>query len=594
MQLMFLHGLGEGGIDDKWFAALNEQFAKHGWEQLERRAVVSPRYAGALATSQDADLPKPKRKTAHDVAATAEYQCRQIDAARSVISEPDTWVPGISLLDVGIGHQLVNFAARNGPTAGARRLVGQLNRYCTQQGVKAAVLNTIIDQVPNSGEVVLVGHSLGSVILMDLIPLLPPELKIRRVVTIGSPADKTLFAKSRETLAAHFPYPRIGSWLNFYSLGDPVTSNRGLATELSQVQDVRIRFPSDDEASSGGLGHDAARYFQHPAVAQAIAASLFATNDPPRKTSRVRSAMTEDVARMLLALHYRYAVADLLDGNKKVRFEQVIESLRNDFVDSIFAEDKAGNPLPRELHQLAEGNLTPMPKLWDRRAATAELTIIALSNLIAPFEIDTLDEQLQALPKIASALNLSPDDGATIANAIASFKEAVRTETNHKWGKYALGAAGIALIAAGPVGLAAAAPMGLGGAAAMTGGLAAFGPGGMVGGLAAFGGLAGSGAAITASAAGMSSPNQKMQTTELYLRSAVAHAQNALGEEHDEQLPEVLAAFVNDLASQLSKTEALSDKKSASISSLRDDLALAERLQAHVEQISEQDKRTNS
>ena len=50
-----------------------------------------------------------------------------------------------------------------------------------------AVLDAVLASVPTSGELVLVTHSLGTVVGMDLITRLGPEVDLALLVTAGSP-----------------------------------------------------------------------------------------------------------------------------------------------------------------------------------------------------------------------------------------------------------------------------------------------------------------------------------------------------------------------------------------------------------------------
>ena len=46
-------------------------------------------------------------------------------------------------------------------------------------------MRNILDHLPSRGDTVLIGHSLGSVIAIDLLDHLPENLHVRRFVTIG-------------------------------------------------------------------------------------------------------------------------------------------------------------------------------------------------------------------------------------------------------------------------------------------------------------------------------------------------------------------------------------------------------------------------
>lgn len=67
-------------------------------------------------------------------------------------------------------------------------------RYLTKQAINSDVRASLLQQIEavtlrlaDNGPVTLVAHSLGSVIALDLLQDLPPEIRIDRFVTLGSP-----------------------------------------------------------------------------------------------------------------------------------------------------------------------------------------------------------------------------------------------------------------------------------------------------------------------------------------------------------------------------------------------------------------------
>ena len=60
----------------------------------------------------------------------------------------------------------------------------------------------------------LLGHSLGSVVGLDLIRHLPPGVFVRLFVTLGSPLSTPSLWPFVRGLKEDFPYDRVGSWVN--------------------------------------------------------------------------------------------------------------------------------------------------------------------------------------------------------------------------------------------------------------------------------------------------------------------------------------------------------------------------------------------
>jgi hypothetical protein len=84
-----------------------------------------------------------------------------------------------------------------------------------------------------AGGVVVVGHSLGSVIAHDAVAKLlkcstPPAVKA--LVTMGSPLDWVVaLRETQKGNGKNLQVPRSLKWLNFYNTVDPVTLKRGLS-----------------------------------------------------------------------------------------------------------------------------------------------------------------------------------------------------------------------------------------------------------------------------------------------------------------------------------------------------------------------------
>jgi hypothetical protein len=451
--------------------------------------------------------------------------------------------------------------------------VGQIKAYAHQKGIRGAVLQRVLSELPTEGEVVIVGHSLGSVVTVDLISRLPVDLQVRRVVTIGSPANTALLAASRRELIGNFPYKSTNSWLNFFGPRDPVTRARGLARVFSDVQDFRVDI--------GKAGHRSKAYLHNTAVARAVGTAFHKSPMIPRKTTRVRTSLNDDMAAVILELHFRYAVRDAITDKKvKPRYTEAIRIKRADLVEQVWDADSQGVPLPREFHTLAEGETPEIPNYWSVGGLIGQLTILALSDLIAPFEIDIEDAALRAIPVIAEKAGQPTSFGHELRKIVRDFNDTItkKTKPGANWGRIAFAAAGVAVIAIAPYSLIALAPAGAAGAAAMTGGLAALGPGGMMGGIAAIGGIAGTGAAITTAAAvgGRSDSGGRLNAGQLLLATAVTHAQRSMGHQFDDDVWRRATAVAADLSAQVNTLEAISDPKSRSLAALigERDLAL--------------------
>ena len=133
----------------------------------------------------------------------------------------------------------------------------QVRGYVRDDKVRADVMSHILDFLPTYGDIVLIAHSLGSVIAIDLLDHLPEDLQVRRFITIGSPANIRALHEGSERLLKKFPYAHVDDWSNFLNVGDIVTGGRGLASTFPGAQDFLL---------NGISGHDAGTYLGDPAV----------------------------------------------------------------------------------------------------------------------------------------------------------------------------------------------------------------------------------------------------------------------------------------------------------------------------------------
>lgn len=567
MKLIYLHGVGDGDTSRSWLDALNASLVAQGMPAITPEDVIAPQYSDLLsAANAEASVPKPTAggEKVDRSAERAEFIHRQIEAARVVGADPTVQSLGFPLPDFDPADGVLGALAKAMPDKWFADEIGQIRAYVHRKGLRGAVLSRVLEAIPQGGEVVILGHSLGSVVTVDLLSRLPVEVSVRRVVTIGSPANTKLFAVSRRELIGNFPYARTNSWLNFFSTHDPVTRARGLAMVFADVQDFRVNI--------GHIGHSSAAYLGQPPVARAVGNAFHRSALTPPRTRRVTTALTDDTAALILELHFQYAVAEAItDARIKARFTEAVRIRRAELVDHIWEADKTGLPLPRELHQLAEGKTPKVPDHWSTAAMIEQLTILALSDLTAPFEIDIADAAFTALPHFAEQLGLNQDFGDTLAATIRSFNDAITKlgKAGVNWQRWAIAGAGVAVIAIAPIGLVALAPAGAAGAAAMTGGLAALGPGGMAGGLATIGGIAGTGAAITTAATVSGRRGaHRMSSEELLLAVAVAHAQKTLGHDFDDALWSRASTAAAELSAQINTVEAISDPKARSVAAM--------------------------
>lgn len=562
MKIVFLHGIGDGSPDREWLVGLNRGLQSSGHPPIEDQQVIAPRYDSLLMTKGvSAKMPDITYKPKDDTGSRREFEQRQAAVYRLLRDEPTSTAFGFHNVPAG---PMAAVAA-----LGANYLPGfdfdQVRSYVNSEGRRGAVLRYILDQLPRSGNILLIGHSLGSVIAIDLLDHLPEKLRVRRFITIGSPANNAALHAGSERLLKKFPYSRVDDWTNFFSTRDPVTMGRGLAAVFPGAQDFAIDIP-------GVVVHPAERHLSNPAVAKLIGQILYPAKHVVRPTADLAVRLTDEQFLTLLKLRFAWAVAkNIADNEAARRYSDALKIIQDNFAAHLQQLADSGCPLAPELHSVIDGRLPSLPNRLDLREAVVVLTALTATNFVEPYEIETGDAPKKALATMLVNLGFTPSSNAHIVTALTEVDDVLKRGGGIPWGRLGVAAAGLALLAAGPVGLAVAAPAGVAGGAAIVGGLAAFGPGGMIGGLGTLGGLMAGGAGLAAGAAmnGASPETLVLNVTQLSLRVAADYALSRLDLPVDTDLWSQLATLETQVTAELNRLTPFSDPKTPRIQQLR-------------------------
>ncbi|MDN0195587.1 serine protease [Streptomyces sp. S.PNR 29] len=145
--------------------------------------------------------------------------------------------------------------------------------YLGDRGVRDAVLDSVLETMPTAGELVLVTHSLGTVVGMDLLTRLPDGLDLTLLVTAGSPLG--LDSVNGRLLAGGPHRPgRLRQWVNVWCPTDAVAIGCPLEDErwgkLSQLA----------VANGRDRAHKIDEYLGHAGVAREIGSVLSSPGSP--------------------------------------------------------------------------------------------------------------------------------------------------------------------------------------------------------------------------------------------------------------------------------------------------------------------------
>jgi pimeloyl-ACP methyl ester carboxylesterase len=485
--LLFLHGVGTGDPAGEWKKALSASLERVGYPSLDSARVIAPRYAHALRGLDEAErLPDLIVKQPGGEAAKKnrrEFE-RRIGAIEFRLGHQD-WGKGIVGAEFGVALAL------------AVPFFSQARNYLRDSDIRANVLNRVLSKVPERGRIMIVGHSLGSVIAADVIRRLPVGVRVAGMVTIGSPLASATFGVDKLRDALKEPPPNLDWWVSFWNGLDPVAARRGVSAAFPWMIDFRV------PAGTVNLevAHRAVSYLSQDQVAEAVGFGLFGSRSKElaRRETSVDAPLNEAERVAVLALRYAHLVVARLSGDLKDRYRGALRNVQANVIDALIrVASDSGMPVPSTIAELAvdlsdPASDVPEPRparFLSKEEAVVPLTVLVSDNFLRPYEITVPKEaRRDALKDLTAELGLGSKFGADVFESAAEAQEALTGSRSINWVKIgAIGAGAVAVVIA-TGGLALAAAPGVVGAAAITSALAAFGPGGMIGGLITAGAL---------------------------------------------------------------------------------------------------------
>ena len=575
--LLFLHGVGKGDRSGKWKDQLERTLGDLGYPSLSTRRVIAPQYAHLL-TGWDDSIPLPELTTRALPRDDARVNRRAFERRDSAVERR------LADHDHGSGgamNEAVVHAAMRFPQ------FDQATNYLRTKEIRANVLTKILAALPESGDVVIIGHSLGSVIAADLLPRLPSGTRCVGMVTIGSPLANSRFDVDllRDTLKE--PPTNLDWWVNCWNPLDPVAANRGLSSVFPWLLDVRVTSTPDVHV------HDAVTYLKDPTVASAVGYGLFGSLS--KEVERAHSGVElqlDAVERMTLtALRYALLTGSLLEKDVRTRYAGALQQVQATVIPGLIERKAtAGQPISGAVTRLLfdpadPESVAPEPLPVghaSKEDAAVVFTLLASENVIRPFEIEVpKDKREAALSDLGAEMGLGSKFGRDVFSAAEeAHKELTGSRIN--WVKWSLLGVGALAVVAATGGLALAAAPGVAGAAVVTSALAAFGPGGMVGGLITAGTLvtAGGGSIALGLASAQTSAEVLEAVVERQLAVAILRKKQNL--DIDPAIWLNFAETEAHLRREHERVDEFSDEKAASVKELKRKLLILERALAYM------------
>lgn len=392
--VLFLHGIDQDDPGGKWLAALDRALVRTGGETVSQRgwAVLAPTFLDLLRDErggEDEAPPYTYRRLGDATerrAAETGYWRRLTDLERRLAALKQAAPP--SLPDQVVDRAVALLISR---------VAAQADRYCRDARLRNAILRRVLADVPADGELIIVAHSLGSVVAADLLYHLPGHARVKMVITLGSPLSLSQVRRHLTRLNDEFPFERTGPWLNAVGHYDLATACRGISAQFPEISDFFV------DNGSPTVAHDLCRYLEQEAVVTA-----FNWADPPHGSEgdpgQLDVPMNEALVALLVGGQYALRLEQALDPDeRRVRFATARDIVASD----VAAEWRLAAPDHPVLARLVRDNAGLLRGRVDAPTAVTHLLSAWLNSPIRPFEID-VDEKARrrALANLAADLDV--------------------------------------------------------------------------------------------------------------------------------------------------------------------------------------------
>lgn len=253
MRLLFVHGIAQQDYsEDQLLSIWTDHLLDHGVNRAKVQAAKPEMayYGDRLFAwvSGDASAAVPMgppisgeemaflSKALDEIAASSGLDEDEIEfAANQAAIEEGAGAIGQSTWLGRRAVAIVSLLEKISPLRGsiAARVVRQAYVYLANRHARTEIDGIVRPRI-GTGEVVIVSHSLGTVVAFNLLRELAGagvNVKVPLFATLGSPLAIT---EVKRHVGGSFAIPSIvGRWLNFYDKGDPVTLGRPLGPNFS-------------------------------------------------------------------------------------------------------------------------------------------------------------------------------------------------------------------------------------------------------------------------------------------------------------------------------------------------------------------------
>jgi hypothetical protein len=354
--LVYLHGIG-AEHDDAWRDLLSAALVAVGYPGLfDGVEWCAPKYPNTLRYPSDErhDLPP---QTSPRVSGRERDELRwRVERATADLERA---------LGMHTAGRRMPLAAETVPAV--MKVIPQARRYLEDEATRANTLHRVLTALPETGQIVLLAHSLGSVIAADLLTRLPAGIEVSGVITVGSPAALLGVRTGRDRLEVlREPLPQVAWWLNVWGGADAVTGLRGISHRFPWVLDIVLP----------GVRHPIENYLGSALVAGAVGRALFGSlgRELSVPASLPEPEIDDAELHAYLVLAYAHFIAEHLPTKQQARFRGAVAVVRSDLTTRLGLSDTGEPPDPARLRTLSKSSaLTP-------------LLGVAMTNPVAPYD----------------------------------------------------------------------------------------------------------------------------------------------------------------------------------------------------------------
>jgi len=261
VSILYLHGVGDDGTSRDWVDALGlpaaTRISAPDFSDLLESEPQRWRAVGAAALTHrsitEATRRRYRAQQTRMFAILAEARAGSVSARGGVGRVP-------KVLD-SVGEQLV-----------VRVFSRRLANFFSDEGRRVAIRERVLAGLAGHTRVIIVGHSLGAVVALDLIQHLPADVDVPLLITAASPLARDRIPWTLFDLRYHFPYEQVHGWLNVFNTGDVVTRGEPIGARFPQAVDVSVH---------GSLGdHNLRTCLAEPGVADLVRLAVQPPDQP--------------------------------------------------------------------------------------------------------------------------------------------------------------------------------------------------------------------------------------------------------------------------------------------------------------------------